>query len=130
MLFCLEAERTWGGTGLSLGLRVANDCAGQFHRALVELAARFLVRACEAQFAQRIDDADSFGGRDGLRKVAANLHLFKGLRGGVRGGLCGLFAAAQRGRFVGEDFLRLRSEERCGGREGLSKVESRWCAVS
>src|SRR3546814_3988460 len=69
MLFCLEAERTWGGTGLSLGLRVANDCAGQFHRALVELAARFLVRACEAQFAQRIDDADSFGGRDGLRKV-------------------------------------------------------------
>src|SRR3546814_3409878 len=39
--------------------------------------------------------------------IAAYLSLFKGLGGGVGSGLCGLFAAAHRGRFVREDLLRL-----------------------
>src|SRR3546814_10861271 len=95
------------GAGLDQVLRVANDRAVDLHRALVELAARFLVRACEPELAQRIDDADPFGGRDGLRQIAAYLSLFKGLGGGVGSGLCGLFAAAHRGRFVGADLLRL-----------------------
>src|SRR3546814_14220363 len=94
--------RDWSSDVCSSDLRAVD-----LHRALVELAARFLVRACEPELAQRIDDADPFGGRDGLRQIAAYLSLFKGLGGGVGSGLCGLFAAAHRGRFVGEDLLRL-----------------------
>src|SRR3546814_6022685 len=58
-------------------MRVADHRAIDFHRTLVELAPRVLVRPREAQFAQRVQDAQPFrGGRD-LRQIAADMPLFK-----------------------------------------------------
>ena len=78
MFFRAQAERHGIGAGYDQVVRVANDDAIDLDCALVELAPRFLVRHGKAQFAQGIDDADPFGGGDGLRQIATNLPFFKG----------------------------------------------------
>ncbi|MBD3785296.1 MAG: hypothetical protein IE926_20510, partial [Micrococcales bacterium] len=56
--------------------------------------------------AQRVDDRDAVGGGHDLRQIATNMALFKGLRRGFCRSLRRIGAAAQHGRFVGEDLFR------------------------
>src|SRR3546814_10466986 len=76
-----QAHRNRLGGGLDQVVRVADHDAVDLHRALVELAPRLLVRAREAEFAQRVEDAKPLRRRRDLRQVAADLPFFKGFRG-------------------------------------------------
>src|SRR3546814_20437803 len=88
-------------------MRVADHRSIDFHRTLVELAPRVLVRPREAQFAQRVQDAQPFrGGRD-LRQIAADMPLFKGLRGGLGRRARGFAPAPHRAPLVPEALLEL-----------------------
>src|SRR3546814_4424037 len=68
---------------------------------------RLLVRAREAECAQRVEEAKPLRRRRDLRQVAADMPFFKGLRGGLGGRARRFGAAAHRRRLVREDLLRL-----------------------